>query len=425
MSQAFERGIVLLQQERYDLADREFRQELSQNPDNARAHSYLALCLHARSQNNDARQEASEGIRLAADDPFTHYVLGVILAELNRPKEAEAAAREAIQLDPYDADYHGLLGHIEFSRSRWSAALDSAEMGLSINPEHAGCLNLRSMALVQLGRKEDAAQSLDDALSQHPENASIHASQGWALLHRGDHLQALEHFREALRLDPTLEYARLGIVEALKARYLIYRVMLRFFLWMGRQTQAAQWIIIIAFIFGRRMLSNLARARPDLAPWIMPIIYLSFGFLIMTWIASPLFNFLLRFNRFGRLALSDHQRRASTWIGGCFVLAIVSLAITFITNDGIAAFHTLFFGVLLFPLAMTFSRERGRPRQIATLFTILIVALTIPMLSQIYLGAASPFKDARNAANLFTYFITASLLSTWLTAILPAGSGSE
>ena len=59
----------------------------------------------------------------------------------------------------------------------------------------------------------------------------------------------------------------------------------------------------------------------------MPVLVLSFAFLMLTWISSPLFNLLLRFNRFGRLALSRDQRIASSWIGGCFVLAAVSFVV--------------------------------------------------------------------------------------------------
>ncbi len=51
-------------------------------------------------------------------------------------------------------------------------------------------------------------QTLGSALANDPENALTHANQGWALLHRGDHERALEHFREALRIDPELEWAR-------------------------------------------------------------------------------------------------------------------------------------------------------------------------------------------------------------------------
>ena len=83
-----------------------------------------------------------------------------------------------------------------------------------------------------------------------------HANQGWALLHRGNYQRALEHFREALRIDPELDWARAGIVEALKAHHFIYRQMLRFFLWIGRQARVAQWVIILGILFGPRMLAT-------------------------------------------------------------------------------------------------------------------------------------------------------------------------
>ena len=56
-----------------------------------------------------------------------------------------------------------------------------------------------------------------EALGRNPENAHTNANQGWSLLHGGQPGKALEHFREALRLDPDLEFARAGMVEALKA----------------------------------------------------------------------------------------------------------------------------------------------------------------------------------------------------------------
>ena len=51
-------------------------------------------------------------------------------------------------------------------------------------------------------------------------------------MHAGDFRGALEHFREALRLNPSPEWARAGLVEALKARY-PSAASLRYFLWMS------------------------------------------------------------------------------------------------------------------------------------------------------------------------------------------------
>jgi tetratricopeptide (TPR) repeat protein len=425
MSTAFQRGIVLFQQRRYDLAGRAFRQELAAGPENPTAHAFLALCLAEQGQQDEAQHEADEAVRLAPDRAFSHYVRGCVLRDQERLPEAQAAAEEAIRLDPEEADYLSLLASVEIGRRRWAEALEAANRGLALDPEHAGCTNLRAMALVQLGRKEEAAQALGSALARDPENAVTHANQGWALLHRGDHLGALEHFREALRIDPELEWARAGIVEALKARYLLYRLMLRFFLWMGRQSTMAQWVVILGFVFGRRLLANLARSNPALAPLIWPVLALTFAFLLLTWIASPLFNLLLRLNRFGRLALSREQRIASNWIGGCFVLAAVCFVSFLVKPTFPSTFGMMYFGFLLMPLAVTFGRARGTPRRMMAAYTAVVAALGLPVLSLAVLGEASPWKDVKAAFGLFPYFLGGAVLSTWISAFLGSRYSEE
>ncbi len=93
----------------------------------------------------------------------------------------------------------------------------------------------------------------------NPNNPNTHANLGWALLHKGEHEKAMIHFREALRLDPELQWAQQGIVEALKARHFIYRVMLKYFLWMSRLGSRAQWGVILGAYFGHRVFRNIAQ----------------------------------------------------------------------------------------------------------------------------------------------------------------------
>ncbi|MGP0069356.1 MAG: tetratricopeptide repeat protein [Isosphaeraceae bacterium] len=418
MSTAYQRGIVLFQQGRYDLADREFRQELASDPDNPQAHAFLALCLSEQKRNDDALREADEAVRLEPDEAFGHYARGRILCDQERFKDAEAAAREAIRLDPVNAGYFGLLAGAEMGRRRWAEALDAAGRGLAIDPEDPGCTNLRAMALVQLGRKDEAEQALGSALANDPENALTHANQGWALLHQGDHQRALEHFREALRIDPNLDWARGGIVEALKARYLIYRLMLRFFLWIGRQSTVAQWVVILAIVFGRSILASIARTHPALEPFVLPVLALTFGFLLLTWIASPLFNLLLRLNRFGRLALSRDQRISSTWIGACFVAAAGFFVTDLVHPTSLTFLGMMYFGFLLMPLAVTFNRPPGKPRRVMAVYTGSVALMGLPILSLALLGPASPWKDGKLASELFTYCIYGSVFSTWIAAFL-------
>ena len=69
-----------------------------------------------------------------------------------------------------------------------------------------------------MGHTEASVQELRNTLSLDAEDATSHANLGWTLLHQGNLKKAEEHFREALRLDPELELARLGAIETLKSK---------------------------------------------------------------------------------------------------------------------------------------------------------------------------------------------------------------
>jgi tetratricopeptide (TPR) repeat protein len=414
MNAAFQRGMVLFSQNRYDLADREFRQELAEEPENPFAHAFLALCLTQRNQPGEALREADEAVRLAPDLPFAHYVRGQVLLDQKRPKAAEEAATEAIRLDPSSADHYDLMARVHLTRRNWTEALAAAEQGLALDAEHAGCTNLRAMALVNLGRKDEANRTLHSALANDPENSLTHANQGWALLHQGDHVKALDHFREALRIDPENEWARIGIIESLKARYLVYRLLLRFSLWMSRQSTAARWVFIFGIIFVQRLLARAA----DKNPAFLLLIVLIFGFLLMTWIASPLFNLLLRLNKFGRLALSPEQRTESSWIGGFFALATLGFVTSVIHPTDLSVFGMFYCGLLLLPLAVTFNQPSGRSRRRMAAVTGVIALLGLPYLAFLLLGPSSPLGNEQQAIEYFHYFCDGAILSSWVPALI-------
>jgi len=54
------------------------------------------------------------------------------------------------------------------------------------------------------------------------------------------------------------------MVEALKARNVIYRVMLRYFLWMARLSAKAQWAVVIGMYVGTRLLARRCRRQTGL-----------------------------------------------------------------------------------------------------------------------------------------------------------------
>jgi tetratricopeptide (TPR) repeat protein len=318
------RAELLLRQGRHNDAERELAQILANDPRHAVAHALMAQAMLGQLRLNDAEYAAREAVSTAPDEPFAHYTVAAVLTERRRYSEAVSAIQQAIALDTNSPDQFALLAQIRTEQREWSAALKGADLGLAIDPEHAACVNLRAIALTHLGRRDDAASAVAGALQRDPDNAVTHANQGWTCLHQNDPKRALEHFREALRLEPGNEWARAGIVEAMKARNPIYRAMLAYFLWMSRLSGRTQTAIIFGGWFGQRMLRGAARENPELGPYVWPIIIAYAIFVWMTWLAHPLFNLLLRLSKYGRHALSREQTITSNWILALLLIAIAS-----------------------------------------------------------------------------------------------------
>jgi len=310
-----------------------------------------------------------------------------------------------------------LLANIHLQEARWRDALNAAEQGLQFDPEHVGCTNLQAIALVKLGRKSEAGRTIHTALSRNPDNALTHANQGWTLLEQGQPKAAAEHFREALRLDPQNEWARQGIIEALKAQNIIYALMLKYFLWMAKFSRRGQWGIILAGYIGNRLLGVLANAEPDLAPWIWPLRILYLVFALMTWLAYPFFNLLLRLNKFGRWVLSPEQTAASNWFGLCLLLALVSLGgCVFRGFDSPWLIAALVFGLLLLPVTAIYKCDAGWPRTVMAAATI---AMALLGGSAIFCFATMSSRESVDTAKgVLGFYAVTIALSTWVSNLL-------
>lgn len=387
MSAHLERARLLLAQSRPADAEREVMQALAAQPHDANALALLALTRTRQEKDQAALAAAEEAVGLEPDRAYMHYVHAFVLHRLDRTDDAFAAAKEGLRLDPHDPEIFSLIASIELHRRAWPAALAAAESALAIDPEHVQAANLRSMALVQLGRREEAMATIDFALQRNPESALSHANQGWNQLHRNQPRQAQEHFREALRLDPELEYARSGMLQALKARNPIYRGMLAYFLWINRLSRSMQWGFIIGLWFGTQFIRTQISRAPQQAWLWWSILGLFYVFIYLSWTAQPMFNLFLRLDRYGRHVLSRDQRIASNWFGACFFAAIASCAWWYWGNSGLGFILMFGFLILSICLAATFLRT-GRGRAKLAIATGILAAAGAAGVGALFLGRA-------------------------------------
>ncbi|MBN2296576.1 MAG: tetratricopeptide repeat protein [Pirellulales bacterium] len=401
------RAQFLLEQSKWEPAEAELRRVLTEYPQLAQAHSLLALCLSHKEEYKDATSEAQEAIHLAPDDWFGHYTMANVLYQRNRKKEARAAVEEAVRLNPYCADTWGLLAFIEYGMEHWSLALAAADQGLEVDPEDTRCANARAMALIKLGRKQEAADTLKDAMAIDPEDAMSQANQGWAMLEQRDPRRAKEYFREALRLEPSLEWARQGMVLALKARNPFYRLVLGYFLWVSKLGTKMQWVLIIGLYLGYRALGPIGEQVPALKPYLGLVALAYIVFVIISWLADPLFNLLLRLDRFGRYVLSPDQTKGANLFGLCLLAAIISFIAGLITGSPVLIMTTFAFALLSIPCSAVYRCDKGWPRQAMALYTAGIALLGLLAL----IGIA---VEIENMGVFGLLFFLGVLASTWV-----------
>jgi len=321
------RGDLLYGQKRYSLAAQEFQKALTDDPDDAYAYSRLGVCYLALKDTKSAYQEVKTALALAPDSPYPHYVFAFILTSDGKDKEAEAELKVAIGIEPWHAAYFSLLAGIHIKQQRWKEALAASEQGLSFEPHHLDCGIFRSRVLMRLGRKSEAMSVAQSSLSHAPDEADNHSTMGWTLLDAGDYLGAEEHFRESLRLDPSDEWAKSGILRALKARNPFYRVFLAYLNWAARRSRNERIAFVASLYFGRLGLQAVGANYPRLWPLCFVGILLYFLFWFSTWMADPLANLALRFNKFGKYLLSPRQIIAANILTGTLTFTAAAFGV--------------------------------------------------------------------------------------------------
>ncbi|MCC7204280.1 MAG: tetratricopeptide repeat protein [Phycisphaeraceae bacterium] len=323
MPSHLDRVRVWLEQGRVDLAEPELRQMVARDPHDPQARVLWAACLLEMNRVDEGMTQARDAVGLAPDMPFAHGLIASAHAMRGELPEARAAIQRAIQLDPDDSHLHGRLAAIFMAAGRWREGLEAAERGLRIDATDPLCTDMRTRALAKLGRTEDAAAASAEGLRQRPEDSSSHAAHGWTCLQQGHSKQAVEAFAQALRLDPHNPDARAGLVVALKARHLLYRVLLSFVFWVQTLSGKHRLVLFVGVYVLVRLVGAAGKVSPmaHQAATVLLSIYLLF--VLLTWLGDAAFNLLLLLSRYGRLAMDLSDKATGAALG---VLALLGVA---------------------------------------------------------------------------------------------------
>jgi Tfp pilus assembly protein PilF len=266
---------------------RDIERALSISPDSAAAHSIRSAILHAMGRFQDALLAAGKAKRLDPELPYAWFCEGNALLGLGEFSSAETATRKALELDP----------------------------------DHPAAPNLLTAALRSQQRFGEAEQVARRHLERDPENAWTFANAGWTALEQGQRDKAENLFREALRLEPGVELARLGLRDAFKARSLFYRLHLRHVAFMRRGSEAIGWLVSIPMLVGfLSVLVILANLHPVAVGLFVGCFLVIFG----PFLANGVGHLLLVMDRFARHSLNRGEKLDGLLVG---VLLVGGMAV--------------------------------------------------------------------------------------------------
>ncbi len=411
MSSHLEHARLLLEQSRPHDAESFARKAIAENAENVESYLILSYALDGQGKYNDAIVVAQEAVGIDPDNQYTHYTLGRAFLLGSRYQEAEKSLKQANEIDPENAETWGMLSAIAAQKSNWKEAQKLAETGLQYDSESTLCINNRANALVKLNQADKAHDSLDIALANNPEDPYTHYQKGCSLLETGDHEGAIKHLCETLRLDPSFEEAKDPLVEALKARYIIYALFLRYVFFMARLPKKTQFGIFIGGYFIQRIASNALHASGSsgLAYLITGIWLIA---ILSTWTASSLFNLALFLHPLGKHALSPKEKKISIAVGSCLLLSVLCIvsAIYFQTPALLYSGLAAAFGVI--PYSSLSKLQTYWKIVSVSCFGLVVNILTIASIVSIFAGTSEQSSLFASSA------IIPVVLYTWLAGAM-------
>ena len=318
MSSSLTRAQQLRDFRRHDEAVALLHAHRAQNPDDPIAFSELAMNrLEIEGAKALALEAARRATGLLPGESFPLALQSRILSSLDREKEALPLADSAIALDPEDAYSWNSKSLALCGLHRWAEAEEAARQALAIDPDDETASNLLAHTLRLQKKLNESESESRRRLARDPENAFSFANSGWAALQRGQVKEAENFFKEALRLDPAMDYAKEGLKESFRARSAFYRLFLRWVFFIQQFNQKNRIAIIIGLIFGFKIVRALAAAvHPVL---VLPVVILYYAFLFGTWLSNGLANFLILKDPVARMSLDRGEKIEGLAVGSLFL----------------------------------------------------------------------------------------------------------
>ncbi|WP_020568695.1 tetratricopeptide repeat protein [Neolewinella persica] len=342
---------------------------LADHPDDPVAQLYYINTVLNMGEKKLARDLVGPMLAEHPDNPSVLRLAAVIELSDNKPKIAERFGRQLLEMNAEDDDALVLMAKIKLDQRNYDAAINYADQALEIDAQNTEALNLKIYVGGFLGRT-DTEETINEALNVNPEDSSTIANHGYQLLRQGKVEEALERLKYALSINPNDQLGRFAMLEALKARFWPYRMYFKYKEAMGKLSGGASFGIMIGLWFGVNFLNRMANQQPELAWFLLPVVYLMVALFLLTWIIDPIMNFYLLTNQYGRLLLDKEDKLMASLVGGSLGMAILCLLGYLLSGGTLLQGLAFAFLLLTIPLGSFLRPVRQQQKTILTVYTV-------------------------------------------------------
>ncbi len=185
----------------------------------SRVHRDIGTAYIESGQYNAALKELLQAEKHTPNEAQIHYLLGIAYYGKSMSDKAVEEFKKAIDLKPEYSEAHNYLGTIYLNDGQWDTAIDSFNRALDNIVYDTPALALYNMGWAY-HKKRDYATALKkyaEAVRREPHTAlmpMIEKNMGLVNFEQGRMDEAVQHFKEALKLAPDFAEARYWLGES-------------------------------------------------------------------------------------------------------------------------------------------------------------------------------------------------------------------
>jgi tetratricopeptide (TPR) repeat protein len=208
-------GLLLAKRGAFPEAEQQFRTAIAIDANAPDAYAALGMLQAKTGHEGDAVKSFQNSVRLEPASAQAHLNLGIALVDqFDRPAGLSEFS-EAARLDPKLAAAHYNLGRFFFETGKYEEADQELETAIRLQADYSGALYFLALTAKQKNQVERSTALLEKVVALEPDNADAQYLLGQNLEHSGNRLEALQHWKAAVRAEPNHFQALFNLAKSL------------------------------------------------------------------------------------------------------------------------------------------------------------------------------------------------------------------